>query len=71
MRKVVSETSLRYHVEATDDVNESPEWVFLGSASYLSLPASSRSETAEKIARRWEGEYRSVRIVDTKAEESE
>lgn len=31
--------------------------------------ASSRSETAEKIARRWEAEYRRVRIVDTEAEE--
>lgn len=72
MRKVVSETSLRYHVEGTDDIyaEYQREWSFLGSSNYLSLPASSRSETAEKIARKYEGEYRRVRIVDTQAEEN-
>lgn len=70
MRKVVSETSLRYHVEGTDDIHaDYREWAFLGASSYLSLPASTRTESAEKIARRYEGTYRRVRIVDTQAEE--
>lgn len=71
MRKVVRETSLRYHVEGTDEVTrEYRDWFFLGSSPYLDLPAASRSETAEKIARKYEGKYRRVRIVDTQAEEN-
>lgn len=71
MRKVVSEKSLRYHVEGTDYLHpEDDDWHFLRASNSLSLPASSRSETAEKIARKYEGEYRTVRIVDTQAEEN-
>lgn len=70
MRKVVSETSLRYHVEGTDYPDpEEDNWYFISASDYLDLPASTRTETAEKIAKKWRTNYRRVRIVDTQAEE--
>lgn len=68
MRKVIEETSLRYHVEGTDSLHpEEDDWHFLGAAALLNSP-SVKLETASKIAARYTGQYRTVRIVDTRAE---
>lgn len=66
MRKVIKETSLRYHVEGTDSHRPGEDdWSFLGAAAILQ---SGKAETADQILREYEGRYRRVRIVDTQAE---
>lgn len=70
MRKVVSETSLRYHVEGTDYVYpEDDDWHFLKASNILELPGS-KTETAKDIRDQYTSTYRKVRIVDTWAEEN-
>lgn len=66
VRKVIKETSLRFHVEGTDSRHpEEDDWSFLGAAALLQ---SGKAETADQILREYEGRYRRVRIVDTRAE---
>lgn len=70
MRKVVRETSLRYHVEGTDYVYpEDDDWHFLKASNILELPGS-KTETAKVIQDQYMSTYRKVRIVDTWAEEN-
>lgn len=69
MRKVISDTSPRYHVEGTDIHNpEEDDWYFLGAARAL-RSVSSMTTSAETIANKYAHQYRRVRIVDTRAEE--